>query len=56
MRWNEVRIESFLSFSGLHPREVTLLHFEIHLKLRVGSANSITAHFKIAVELRVGLG
>jgi hypothetical protein len=54
MRWNEVRIESFLSFSSLDPREVTLLHSEIHLKL--GNANRIMAHFKIAVELSVGLG
>jgi hypothetical protein len=38
----------------LDPREVTLFHFEIHLKL--GSANRITAHLKIAVESRVGLG
>jgi hypothetical protein len=45
MRWNEVRIESFLSFSGLDPREVTSLHSEIHLKL--DNANRIMAHFKI---------
>jgi hypothetical protein len=45
MRWNEVRIESFLSFSGLDPREVTFLYSEIHLKL--GNANRIMANFKI---------
>jgi hypothetical protein len=45
MRQNEVRFESFLSVSGLDPREVTLLSSEIHLKL--GNADRIMAHFKI---------
>jgi hypothetical protein len=45
MRWNEVRIESFLSFSRLDPREVTFLYSEMHLKL--GDANRIMDNFKM---------